>query len=226
MTIEQDVVALDELTHAAVGRVFQAVRNLLELSPGFPASTPGNGSPGAGQGGGTRTVEILSSDESYTIDRVPITSVEAGILHGHPITEDLAVVHLGRIRQLARELYAPTRELHDLVQRWAYRTAGEWSDAPERHAQPTESAANSQGWCISCTRLHKCEPVRSDASGLCRWCGDYRAANGDLPPLAILDAHHTGRRITTAMVALAKRQARKPDKLKAKKRKKRTGAQV
>jgi hypothetical protein len=67
------------------------------------------------------------------------------------------------------------------------------------------------GWCTSCYRNdHQHEPVgtRPDGRpyyiGLCRWCGDFRAAHGQqLPPLDLLKARHSGKQITTTMVKLA-----------------------
>jgi hypothetical protein len=48
---------------------------------GYPSTTPGNGSPGGGKGGGA-TMEI--PDEHGHPDRVRVTSVEAAVLNARP----------------------------------------------------------------------------------------------------------------------------------------------
>lgn len=63
-------------------------------------------------------------------------------------------------------------------------------------------------WCRSCWRDHRyCEPVSDRYAGLCRWCGDWRAANRQDPPVPILRARHAGERITRQMVERYTRRA-------------------
>lgn len=74
-------------------------------------------------------------------------------------------------------------------------------------------------WCRSCYRNdRKHEPVgrRPDGTpwyaGLCRWCGDFRAAHGVEPPVELLQKRHIGQRLSTrdvtAALARAKAKAR------------------
>jgi hypothetical protein len=37
-------------------------------------------------------------------------------------------------------------------------------------------------------------------SPLCQWCGDWSRAEGEYPPLPVLQAHHEGRRITSGLL--------------------------
>lgn len=62
-------------------------------------------------------------------------------------------------------------------------------------------------WCVSHLRLPACEPCyRGD---LCRWCYDYRATEGGLPPVALLEARRdNGGKITTDMLRWAKGRKR------------------
>lgn len=73
------LVEIEALLDESVQRVGRAVSNMRELAvSGLPSSTPGNGSPGGGKGGG----------RSLTIDMeiVPVSSVEASALAGEPDT--------------------------------------------------------------------------------------------------------------------------------------------
>lgn len=64
----------------------------------------------------------------------------------------------------------------------------------ERHARTT----TDEEWCRSCLRIDWfCPRSRGD---LCRWCRDFQATEGQLPPIDLLRARRDGRRITEAMV--------------------------
>lgn len=74
----------------------------------------------------------------------------------------------------------------------------------------------TESWCRSCLRIGQREP-RSDryaGDGLCRWCGDFHAAQGWLPTLDLLDARHAGRRITEAMIAAERPREKKRRRVK------------
>jgi hypothetical protein len=52
-------------------------------------------------------------------------------------------------------------------------------------------------WCTSCERHggHR-QPIDASRFGdVCRWCGEFRRTNKQLPPIEILRYHHTGERI-------------------------------
>jgi hypothetical protein len=69
-----------------------------------------------------------------------------------------------------------------------------------RELQAAQVAAD--GWCISCWRDNQhLEPtMKGQYRDRCRFCGDWRRQHQADPPLAILAARHTGRRITQADV--------------------------
>lgn len=72
--------------------------------------------------------------------------------------------------------------------------------------------ADPEIWCNHCLRDDGHHAPRADRYRqleLCRWCGDFRSAQGVLPPLSLLQAHHRGERITEAMVDAALRQVRR-----------------
>lgn len=73
----------------------------------------------------------------------------------------------------------------------------------QRAARPTkpEAQTNDEGWCSSCIRDGGyLEPAAAGRyAALCRFCGEWLAANGTNPPMEILKARHEGRRITTQM---------------------------
>lgn len=65
-------------------------------------------------------------------------------------------------------------------------------DAPRENDCP-------DGACTNCWLDNRYfEPSR--AKGLCRWCGEFKAAERVLPPLRLLRWRHEGRRITKAEV--------------------------
>lgn len=75
------------------------------VADGFPSTTPGNGSPGSGKGGG-KMMTIPGDPEHPDDDVVPTSSTEAAALAdvaGDPIRR-LAVATMARVRNIAREL--------------------------------------------------------------------------------------------------------------------------
>lgn len=83
---------------------------------------------------------------------------------------------------------------------------------PFQAAKPAElEPTPGEDWCTSCFKdSHYLEPIalKADGSrkyaGLCRWCGEFKAANKFEPPTSLLHARHRGERITEAMVALVR----------------------
>lgn len=72
--------------------------------------------------------------------------------------------------------------------------------------------AGAAGWCVSCWRNDQTlTPIDTRPSGqayyrdLCRFCGQWKAEHGQVPPMAILKMRHDGRRITVAAAAKIKR---------------------
>ena len=194
MSITEDFARLTEWMGDASARVHRAVRNMREVSPGFPSSTPGNGSPGGGRWtpGADTIVERLamSGEHVGTIDR------------------DDALADLRRLEDIARQMRPLVREARDICMRWGYSTAGEFHVGERRQpGRPTEGDTNAAKWCTSCARLQKAEPVGDKGRrGLCRWCADFEDAERTLPPLALLDLRHRGARITSAVVAQLKKE--------------------
>ena len=206
MSTERTLEQLHAWMGDVVARMHRATRNMREVSPGFSAKTPCNGDPGGGGGGGSTSI------------------VERLVLEGEVIN-DQAGLDLARLDDIARQLRPLVSEARDICFRWGYSTAGEFDPAPTpRPGKPTEGEANRARWCTSCSRLQKAEPVgEKGRRGLCRWCADFQDAEGQLPPLALLDVRHRGARITTATVDRLKREgqietAPKPKKPRPKRR--------
>jgi hypothetical protein len=199
-TLEQLHVWMGE----SVSRVHRAVRNMREVSPGFPEKTPGNGDPPGGSGG------------------VSTTLAERMAVAGRSITNDDALADRARLDDLTRQMRPLISEARDIVLRWGYTTAGEFDPSQQRRpGRPTEGESNRDRWCRSCERLEKAEPIGDKGRrGLCRWCADFEDAEKMLPPLALLDMRHRGERITTAAVARLKREGQitKPARPARKKR--------
>jgi hypothetical protein len=173
----------DRLIHAtnwlqtATTHIHRAERNLKELSPGFPPTTPGNGEPGGGSTGhGDTTVERGAE---------------------HHVTTDETLTALARLNQLSRQLQPIARDLHDLTVRWGYITAGEYTDKARHQPSIPEPAHNAGRWCASCQRIGTAEPVTR--RNLCNWCAHFEDRFQVLPSPDLLDYHHRGNhKISTA----------------------------
>lgn len=77
------------------------------------------------------------------------------------------------------------------------------SIAPTNPARTDEGPG--EGWCESCYRLHRyLEPVAIHKDGsakyskppLCSWCGSFKRAEKQLPPLVLVRKHLEGKRIS------------------------------
>jgi hypothetical protein len=97
-------------------------------------------------------------------------------------------------KRLIGHLYDDSNDLHHLVHQWATPAHTAGKRTLELAADPTEQ------WCRSCLRAgHRNQrDQRYARHGLCRWCGDFRAEQGQLPTLDIIDAHETGSAIAVA----------------------------
>lgn len=65
--------------------------------------------------------------------------------------------------------------------------------------------AEADGWCGSCYRVDQaCEPVAEGRYRTrCRFCGEWKAENGQDPPLALVELKCSGLTMTTKAVATA-----------------------
>jgi hypothetical protein len=71
-----------------------------------------------------------------------------------------------------------------------------WATPDERPR--TKPKLELDMWCTSCLRVERCSPIFSGE--LCRWCYEFNQIEHQRPPIRLLKAHHTGIRITAAMV--------------------------
>jgi len=79
-----------------------------------------------------------------------------------------------------------------------------WAPPTTAMQRPDPSSATApDGWCTSCwrdNRTHEPISVRPGGTapyyaGLCKWCGDFKNAQGYLPTLPLLRIHHAGRNV-------------------------------
>ena len=98
----------------------------------------------------------------------------------------------------------------------------------------TERVTPGEDWCLACwkdAKYHSPVALHPDGrrrfKGLCRWCGEFKAANGFEPPTWLLHEKHRGQAITTGMVANAATEHQRERSTKGKgKRKARTNRSV
>jgi len=87
--------------------------------------------------------------------------------------------------------------------------------AMKRPVDPEPVVQKPMEGCRSCKRnaghFEPIDVVRYSKPDLCTMCGNYYAANGEIPPLAAVKyVHRTGKRLTTKVVEEAKRSERQP----------------
>lgn len=97
----------------------------------------------------------------------------------------------------------------DVEQLW--KIVGVWRDARETAPRSPELAHDDTlSLCRSCLRVGE-RVERSDRyvkDGLCRWCGDFRAEQGFLPTLAIVEAHRSAGVTGRALYKLIREERR------------------
>jgi hypothetical protein len=101
----------------------------------------------------------------------------------------------------AEALHQVVVELGQIIEQW-----GSAPSTPNVQRDVGLAADTTEMWCRSCLRVGAREP-RSDrypVLGVCRWCGDFHATEAVMPALELLDARHSGKRITAEMVARAR----------------------
>lgn len=113
------------------------------------------------------------------------------------LARDQAYADLRALKQALQENLRSSTRIYDVASRWGIRSVEVEGQLPVE-------------WCASCYRDNKhCEPTAHGRyKGLCRFCGDWRAAHKIVPPLEIIEARHRGRRITSVMVQRALAQQR------------------
>lgn len=84
-----------------------------------------------------------------------------------------------------------------------YGAVSAWSAPRMRPAAVERTVAPSEVWCSHCQAHGVMSPRRRDPDGRghgteCRWCAEYRASAGHLPPGPLVRQHGEGRRITIA----------------------------
>lgn len=167
-------------------RVLPAFRNLREVQPGFPSTTPGNGDPGGGSGGHGPSIVERQFDENG--NRRP----------------DDAEVDLDRARELLARMKSDVRDFRDIMLRWGYTTAGE-HHVGARY-QPTVhdgKAAAERSGCTHHAKFGIHEDLGSKGrGGLCGWCYTFQAEEGELPPASFIEIRDSRgqNKISTAMM--------------------------
>lgn len=202
---ERLLVEMGDALHVAARRVHRALVNLDEALPGYPESTPGAGPPPTAGSAfvlvcSTCAVEFRDDEQAMighcvtahdrpavAADLSPRLAVRLLPVERLATSSDPARDALRRVDRLLESLPVQVKELYSLVTTWGFdRLQGEL-DLDEQSE-----------WCESCLRLERCE-LRWRGR-LCRWCGDFLAAEGRRPSVDLLDAHHSGKRITQKMI--------------------------
>ena len=173
--------ALDPDWRTIVNGIERAQRNLAEIQPGYPATTPGNGSPGGGSGGGRNSIT-----ERLAIDPQP----------------DKAAADYAALARCVTLIRNEIDRLYPIVTQYNYATGGEdTAGVNERHAMPRDVNAYAEAGCTSCARPEVRQWSTVHKNGLCRWCYDLQRAEGFAPTQRLLEMHHDGIRMSASIVA-------------------------
>jgi len=169
------------------------------------------------------------SAEQVSVALAQLAAYRRGFATGHDgsgdaqsRTEALALAGPDQIdldrRRLEREVEIALRALRTVFNIVARYKASLMPKRATAGATP-ESSADPDMWCTCCLRVGHLEPRATGRyRELCRWCGDFQAVQGQLPPEVLLSAHHRGTRLSAAMVAQA--LAPPPPSMKGKRKKK------
>lgn len=185
MGVEDLVHELCESLITARSKTIPAFRNLREVQPGFPSTTPGNGSVGGGSGGHGESIVERMLDEDGNM------------------RPDDAAADLETATELIHRMKPLVRDFRDLMIRWGYTTSGEYQ--PGKRHQPSVHGGQpvaERDCCSHHLKFSMFEPLGAKGrGGLCRWCYDFQHAEGVLPPSSFLEHRARGGTVTTAMVA-------------------------
>jgi hypothetical protein len=101
-SITEELIAVQSMLKECALKVARAETNLRQESGGFSATTPGNGSPGGGKGGGP-TVRIADPSDPVTTHHVEFVDLPDGTVERRPfsLTTTDAVVPVTSVEQQA-----------------------------------------------------------------------------------------------------------------------------
>jgi hypothetical protein len=137
-------------------------------------------------------------------------------LDGHPTGTGSGSGGTGDRTGTLAARHATHGDPHGDLRRDLERTISRLADLVDRLAPTNRAAAHlatqaddtcPTDCCESCFRDggHR-TPKRNDGGRLCRWCQDIaRTIGADQPPLALVEKHHRGRRITERDINIARR---------------------
>lgn len=97
-----------------IGRARGVLRaaEVSSATDGYPSTTPGNGNPGGGKGGGRRmAVQILDADGEHDVDLLPTSSTEAAAIDARWSGPDPVAGAGRRVNRLLLELAATLKAL-------------------------------------------------------------------------------------------------------------------
>lgn len=175
--IERNAINAAAILNEIAARVPAVLANIDDNLPGYPqAAAAGSGSSAA-------------SRDIHSPVLAAILAAEAG-------TTEPALDAWHELQELDRKLTPILRRYLDLTSRWGYTTGA----TQAHHAKLARTTGDD--WCTSCLRVHRCSP--RERGDLCRWCDDFKRAEGTLPPAELLEARHRGMKITQTMVRQAK----------------------
>jgi hypothetical protein len=225
--------AIDDILATLAQRYPAARSRLLDMQPGHSGRPAGTGEPGGGSSGTSSVTERVAlgrHDERHQLEQLehlPATVQRfaaelagmAGLNLPTAPPQSLPSARLAWARWAVRlvllngrkpahnatqRLWHAVVALDDLVERWA-------SDIRRYHHDVKGlgiTTTSTLDWCPNHLRAQLHEPSHR-STRYCRWCFDFRAAQGYLPEPTLLEARHLGRKITEQLISQCKPNKRK-----------------
>lgn len=224
---------IDDMLGDIIPAYAVARSRLLDMQPGHSGRPAGTGEPGGGSSGTssvTERVALGNHAERYQLDQLerlprlieqcatdltsatgldlppaaPYSLLSARLAWARWAVRLTVRSGLPTQRRAVQRLWHHVVALEDAVKLWS-------GDARPAHRDVKGlgiTTSSTQDWCPNHLRAQLHEP--SYRSGrYCRWCVDFRAAQGYLPEPAVLEARHLGRKITEQLIAQCKPSKRR-----------------
>lgn len=199
VTLDGEASTAHDRQHLELPATMHLMRDAMAGQPRAASYTPPSGPSSDRDDPGAADGEVATGHHDPTGDAA--------------ISGDRAAKDLRRLRFLVDQRVRITMELDALI-----------ASYPTQHQQSADvEPTPGEDWCLACwkdAKYHSPVALHPDGrrrfKGLCRWCGEFKAANGFEPPTKLLEVKHRGEHVTEGMVIEARAEHRRKQTAKGK----------